>query len=158
MANGDAERIRRAIELDPRNRDSRYSSSARALKEQLFMSDDEIQNFIDMLTRNIGTQTATAQNRFAETAAYNDMPLASKLAGERGINYQSLLQTQAGTENIQNMASNVNRDAARFLLNQQFQAQQAEKNRDAMMWGSLFGGLGTAVGSVLGSDWFGKLL
>jgi len=148
MANGDISKLERAMGNNPYTGDLSFVGSTRALKEQLFMSDDEIQNFIDMLTRNIGTQTATAQNRFAETAAYNDMPLASKLAGERGINYQSLLQTQAGTENIQNMASNVNRDAARFLLNQQFQEQQAEKNRDAMMWGSIFGGLGTAAGNI----------
>ena len=119
--------------------------------QPLTMSDEEIQSFIDQLLRNIGTQATQNQNRFADVAAYNDLPLASRLAGERGIGYQSLLQAREGSENIQNMAKSVNRDAAKFILGLQAQREMAKDRNETALWQSVLGGVSSGVGYGLGN-------
>ena len=122
----------------------------RQKSDELYMSEQEIQSFIDQLLRNVGTQAAQNQNRFSDVAAYNDLPLASRLAGERGIGYQSLLQAREGSENIQNMAKSVNRDAAKFILGLQAQKEMAENRNETALWSSLIGGISSGVGYGLG--------
>jgi len=111
----------------------------------LRMSEDELQGMIDQLMRNLGTTQRQSINRAEEVNAMNDVPLATEMARERGINYQTAMAGQEGSATIEKFGKEMDRDAALAMINYNLQQQQMEMQEEQSYWNSFMQMLGAGA-------------
>ena len=120
-------------------------------KNQLFMSPEEKEDMISTLMRNLATLEEQMQGRAAESSVF--LPEGVGEARRRGISYQTSLAGQEGITGIERYAKEVNRDATKFLLNQQLQRWLMKESQpttaDYIM--SAIGEIGGASGYAVGA-------
>jgi hypothetical protein len=123
-----------------------------ALKGALFSGNQQNAS-IDQLLRSIGSLNAQSLNLFRDSASARGLPEQTRLAQERAIGIQGNQAASQGIFDITQFFQNKDSEAARFLLNQNFQKElqknslDAQKRRDIF---NLIGQVGGAAGFLFG--------
>jgi len=115
----------------------------------LTVTPEEQGQFYSNLLRVLGTQGAQQTNRTMDTLSYNRAPLATKLAAQNQIGYNTLLAGATEMGNLEQLFQGMDADAIKFLMGQSLQREGIDVQKELAKWaawGSLLGGVGQGVG------------
>jgi hypothetical protein len=129
-----------------------FGKSHKEWADKLGVGEDELQNMIGSLSRNVGTTQREGINRVGEVAAGHDLPVAAQLAMERGVQSSADQAITQGTAGIEQYGSQANRDAWQAILSGESQEAQIQAQKDMQdddWWGDLIGGVGGALPLLL---------
>ncbi len=119
---------------------------------RLGMSESSEEDMVSNLLRNLSTSQGQAYNRASDMGA--NLPMATRLAMDRGVGMQGAQAAQQGMFNISQYADKANRQAWAQILGGDIQADQIEAGEpgagDYLM--SLLGASGQAAGSYYGAQ------
>lgn len=124
----------------------------------LTVTPEEQGQFYSNLLRVLGTQGAQQTNRTMDTLSYNRAPLATKLAAQNQIGYNTLLAGANEMGNLEQFFQGMDAQAIRTLMGQSLQREGMDMQQEMQkwaMWGSLLGGLGQTAGTAAASGAFG---
>ena len=119
--------------------------------DQLGLSDEDLNAMISDLLKNLGTQQSQASNRADELTI--NAPQSTRLAAERGVNYNSGLAAERGISGLQQFQSRSKMDAFRTLLDGRLRKYGIDTQADIAegdIIGQLLEGIGGGVGTFLG--------
>lgn len=98
--------------------------------DELSMTDDEFNQNLTSLFRTLSTGAAESRNRNDEIAARENLPAATQLAAERGVNIARNEAAMIGQEQLTLAKENLDRSAKQFVM--QLFAQK-ESNDEAYL-------------------------
>lgn len=118
-----------------------------------FLGDEFRGSVMDQLLRSIGSLQSQSLNRFQDTATANNVPLATRLAGERGIALQGAQQVQQGVSGLEQFIAGSNRDVLLNLLalkqGQELTKMQTDAEKSAALM-QMIGQGANALGFLVG--------
>lgn len=126
--------------------------------ELVTIPESERANMLDRINKLIGTRYSELLNRQSDTMAYAGAPLATRLAGQRGLGQQAMMATEQGAFDVNQYVTGQNIQGYQWLLgqaNQQEQFNQQMKQQRLQSWLSLLGQVGQAAGYAVGGGALG---
>lgn len=114
-------------------------------RDSVTLSEEDQQAMYDQLLKAIGSLQSQTLNRYQDTATANETPLATRLAGERGIALQGAQAAEQGAFDISKFAALTNIEGNKFLLNQDLQRQLTKMGIDAQKSTNLLGLIGAGA-------------
>jgi len=124
--------------------DRRKTARQKSL-DSVTLSQEDQQSMYDQLLKAIGSLQSQTLNRYQDTATANEVPLATRLAGERGIALQGAQTAEQGAFDISKLAALTNIEGNKFLLNQDLQRQLAQMGIDAQKSNNLLSLIGAGA-------------
>ena len=112
------------------------------------VSEEQLQSMINELLRNIGTTQRAGYNRVGEISAMNDLPLATQMAMERGVDIETQKAGTGGVASLQQYANTANRQAWQNIMSGEFQERKLNIMQDQMdqdFWQSFMGLIGSGA-------------
>ena len=114
-------------------------------RDKVTLSDQDQQAMFDQLLRSIGSLQSQSLNRFQDTATANELPAATRLAGERGIAIGGAQAAEQGSFDISKLAALTNIEGNKFLMNQDLQRELTQMGIDAQKSNALLSLIGAGA-------------
>ena len=124
--------------------------------DKLGMGDEELSKYISELLRNLGTQQSQGENRASEMTV--GAPLATQMAAQRNVQYNSAMAGEKGISGLQQYQSGANRDAWRSILDARLRKYGIDTQADVAEGDPIMqflSTIGQGVGFGYGSNLFG---
>ena len=124
--------------------------------DKLGMGDEELSRYISNLLKGLGTQQSQAENRASEQTV--DAPLATQMAAQRGVQYNTALAGEKGIAGLQMAQSDANRSAWRSILDSRLKKYGIDTQADVAegdIISNLLSTIGGGVGYGFGANLFG---
>lgn len=114
----------------------------------VLLSEEDQQAMFDQLLRSIGSLQSQTLNRYQDTATANELPLATRLAGERGIAIGGAQAAEQGAFDISKLGALTNIEGNKFLMNQDLQRELTKLGIDAQKSNQLLSLIGAGAQGV----------
>jgi len=124
--------------------------------DKLGMSDEELSGYISNLLKGLGTQQSQAENRASELTT--GAPLATQLAAQRGVQYNTAIAGEQGIAGLQQAQSGANRGAWRSILDARLKKYGIDTQADIAEGDPILqflSTIGQGVGYGYGANLFG---
>ena len=124
--------------------------------DKLGMSDEELSKYISNLLKGLGTQQSQAENRASEQTT--GAPLATQLAAQRGVQYNTAIAGEQGIAGLQQAQSGANRGAWRSILDARLKKYGIDTQADIAEGDPILqflSTIGQGVGYGYGANLFG---